>query len=296
MFNQRKSKKSPSNRRKNDQLDAPVTQWYLVIGALLGIGCPLGAILLRILMMPHENWVAWLQGEFDAYRWFYAYMAFGSVVVFTFGSWLVAVIHRHLNVRAHYMGIRIRALEALSVKDAQTGLYNFGTMQNYLELEMEQAQKDHTPLSVLMIDVDNLKETNDHHGHQAGDTVIRYIADCLRATVRSTDLTARYGGDEFFMILPDTPEIGGAVVAERIRKRINEGKATFEDQLLQTSVSIGIAEYNFDEMTSSDLLVRAADRALYHAKQQGKNSMDVYHPQPTMRLSDDLPPMNPHVD
>jgi diguanylate cyclase (GGDEF)-like protein len=133
-----------------------------------------------------------------------------------------------------------------------------------------QAVRHGRPTSVLMIDSDSLKNVNDSHGHEAGNALLRQLARSIQADLRFTDIAARYGGDEFIVLLPDTPAKGAMEVAERIRNRIAASPVEHGGRRLASSVSIGIASFPEDGATL-DALAAHADRALYAAKQDGRN-------------------------
>jgi diguanylate cyclase (GGDEF)-like protein len=158
----------------------------------------------------------------------------------------------------------------LSETDDLTGLLNvrgFALAANRL---FAQAARHSRATSVLMIDSDHLKSVNDRHGHAAGNRMLRHLAESIQAELRFTDIAARYGGDEFIVLLPDTPAKGAMEVAERIRNRIATSSLDFDTKSLTTSVSIGIACYPEDGATL-DALAAHADGALYSAKQDGRN-------------------------
>src|SRR6266850_140529 len=160
--------------------------------------------------------------------------------------------------------------KVLSETDDLTGLLNvrgFAIAANRL---FAQAARHGRPTSVLMIDSDNLKAVNDGYGHAAGDELLRQLAQAIQAELRFTDVAARYGGDEFIVLLPDTPGKGAMEVAERIRNRIAGAPVKVDSRDLVTSVSIGIACYPEDGATL-DALAAHADGALYSAKQDGRN-------------------------
>ncbi|HUQ74699.1 MAG TPA: GGDEF domain-containing protein [Burkholderiales bacterium] len=133
-----------------------------------------------------------------------------------------------------------------------------------------QAARHGRAASVLMIDSDNLKAVNDAHGHPAGNQLLRQLAQAIQAELRFTDVAARYGGDEFIVLLPDTPAKGAMEVAERIRTRIANAALPVNGTSVSASVSIGIACYPEDGGTL-DALAAHADGALYAAKQDGRN-------------------------
>jgi diguanylate cyclase (GGDEF)-like protein len=158
----------------------------------------------------------------------------------------------------------------LSETDELTGLLNvrgFALAANRL---FAQAARHNRPASVLMIDSDNLKTVNDGHGHAAGNSLLRHLAEAIQAELRFTDVAARYGGDEFIVLLPDTPSHGAMEVAERIRNRILKTPLVVDGLSIGASVSIGIACYPEDGGTL-DALAAQADGALYSAKQDGRN-------------------------
>ena len=163
----------------------------------------------------------------------------------------------------------------LAETDELTGLYNtrgFAIAANRL---FGQATRYGRPASVLMVDSDNLKQVNDSHGHDAGNRLLRQVANAVQAELRATDVPARYGGDEFIVLLPETPPKGAMDVAERIRGAIAARPLALNGQQITASVSIGIACYPEDGRTL-DALAARADRALYQAKQEGRNKVVRY--------------------
>jgi diguanylate cyclase (GGDEF)-like protein len=160
--------------------------------------------------------------------------------------------------------------KVLSETDDLTGLLNvrgFALSANRL---FAQAARHGRSASVLMIDSDNLKSVNDAHGHAAGNQLLQQLAKAIQAELRFTDVAARYGGDEFIVLLPDTPAKGAMEVAERIRTRIASLALAVNGSAISASVSIGIASYPEDGGTL-DALAAHADGALYSAKQDGRN-------------------------
>jgi len=165
----------------------------------------------------------------------------------------------------------------LAETDELTGLFNtrgFAIAANRL---FGQAMRYGRAASVLMIDCDNLKTVNDSHGHDAGNRLLRQVANAVQSELRATDVPARYGGDEFIVLLPETPPKGALDVAERIRKAIGGRALGIDGQQVAATVSIGIACYPEDGR-SLDALAARADRALYQAKQEGRNKVVRYKP------------------
>jgi diguanylate cyclase (GGDEF)-like protein/PAS domain S-box-containing protein len=157
-------------------------------------------------------------------------------------------------------------LEALATTDGLTGLHNHRAFQERLSEEISRAERQGTPLSVILLDVDKFKDYNDSYGHPAGDEVLRKVARLMRSGARETDLTARYGGEEFVLILPQTDQIGGMMVAERIRRYIEDNAW----RLRPVTASFGVATFAPSDVYKGDLVARA-DQALYRSKQAGRN-------------------------
>ena len=150
-------------------------------------------------------------------------------------------------------------IRLLARTDSLTGLFNRRTMEEELARELERAARDKRPVTVLLIDVDNLKEVNDTLGHSAGDRLLKACGAAWHERLRSADLLARYGGDEFAVILPDCSMDHALVVGERLREATPN----------ETTSSIGVAQW--DGVESSDQMLRRADDAMYQAKRAGRN-------------------------
>jgi diguanylate cyclase (GGDEF)-like protein len=159
--------------------------------------------------------------------------------------------------------------------DRMTKLYSHHSFQQNLEEEIARAHRYGTTLSLLMMDIDHFKKFNDTYGHLQGDKIIKEIANILRASVRTIDFTARYGGEEFAVILPEVSSEGALVVAERIRKTIEEHSFKGEEGPLFVTVSIGVAEFKPARIRSASQLIAEADKALYQSKETGRNRISV---------------------
>lgn len=169
-----------------------------------------------------------------------------------------------------------RKLEKLSTTDALTGLANRRYLLENFTTEYERAKRYKHHLSILLIDVDHFKKVNDTYGHPCGDRVLKKTADILKKTVRSSDLVARYGGEEFVVLLPETDNAHTLVIAEKLRNEVASNTLLCEESTLSITISIGVASY--PEIDSSDpmQLLKAADQALYNAKNNGRNQVISY--------------------
>ncbi|MFA5912248.1 MAG: GGDEF domain-containing protein [Burkholderiales bacterium] len=159
---------------------------------------------------------------------------------------------------------------SLSETDDLTGLYNMRGFSIIADRLFGQAMRYNRPASMLMIDSDNLKAVNDHYGHEAGNRLLKMVAKCIETELRHTDVLARYGGDEFVALLPETAPDRAIEVAQRILKAVATAPLEFEGKRIETSVSIGLACHPEDGR-SIDAVQTRADRAMYLAKEQGRN-------------------------
>jgi diguanylate cyclase (GGDEF)-like protein len=171
--------------------------------------------------------------------------------------------------------IALQKAEALSVTDDLTRLYNSRYLNLVLRRETKRASRSGRPLSLLFIDLDGFKQVNDNHGHLAGSKALVEAAAIIRGCARETDVVARFGGDEFSLILPDTGQEGAVSVAARIRDRLRTGRFLASEGLsLHLTASIGVATLP-DAAASSEELLRAADMAMYKVKASGKDGIHI---------------------
>ncbi len=166
-------------------------------------------------------------------------------------------------------------LQSLSRTDALTQLNNRGYWEERLNSELHRVQRTKEPSSLIMFDIDHFKNVNDTFGHQAGDEVIRETSRLLRETMRTTDIAGRYGGEEFAVILVDTPAKNALIFADRLRQRIEELTVNYDNLTIKFTISLGVAEYN-SNIREHTQWIEHADNALYQAKESGRNKVVVF--------------------
>lgn len=160
--------------------------------------------------------------------------------------------------------------------DGLTGMLNHRTFYETLEVELRRAQRYGGKLSIIMADIDNLKPINDNHGHRAGDMAIKQIARRIGACIRQIDVAARYGGDEFSIILPNTSLADATVVAERMVNMVKGTPMIWEQEKVALSISVGVGQYDGEHCAGD--VAKTTDQALYAAKQAGKGRVYVFEP------------------
>ncbi len=192
-------------------------------------------------------------------------------------------------------GLNLRAkLQRQSIRDGLTNLFNRHFMEIALEREIQRAARRHVSLAVLMLDVDHFKAFNDTFGHEAGDAVLRGVADCLQQSVRSEDVVCRYGGEEFVIILPEISRELAMERAEAIRKSVAHLRMKYRGEpLRQISISVGLAMYPNPARDTADLL-RMSDQALYEAKHAGRDRIHVARSNSPREQMEELQANAPH--
>ncbi len=160
--------------------------------------------------------------------------------------------------------------------DGLTGLVNHKTFYESLEKELWRSRRHGGQIILLMVDVDNLKKINDKYGHRAGDKVIREIGRKIKECIRQIDTAARYGGDEFAVILINTTLTGAKVVAQRMVEMVSNSMVTWQKENIPLSISVGLAEYNGG--STPEEITSRSDQALYSAKKAGKNNVQIFNP------------------
>jgi diguanylate cyclase (GGDEF)-like protein len=171
----------------------------------------------------------------------------------------------------------IHELTELSLRDPLTGLFNRRGLEERLLEEFARARRYGAPLSLIMIDIDHFKRVNDTHGHAVGDIAIGHVAKLLVKGRRTSDITARYGGEELVLLLPHTPLEGALSLAERLRYQIEQTPYRAGEAHDHLTASLGVAVYERSMREPRDLLA-AADQALYRSKREGRNRVSLAEP------------------
>ncbi len=182
--------------------------------------------------------------------------------------------HEVIEKYAARLAAANRKLETMAMTDALTGLPNRRSALNRLQEEVSESRRHNTPLSCIMIDIDHFKLINDGFGHDIGDRVLKKIADIFSTTARSYDMVSRIGGEEFLVICARSSLAESRQLAERLRQAIHTLRINMEDNTIHTTISLGVASWHGD-MSSGEDMTKAADRALYRAKQQGRNRVEI---------------------
>jgi diguanylate cyclase (GGDEF)-like protein len=174
-----------------------------------------------------------------------------------------------------------REIRENSVRDGLTGCFNRTHAVEVLDAELRRARRSKLPLSLLMFDLDNFKNINDRHGHLCGDAVLAAIGAIMKSELRGSDVKCRYGGDEFMVILPDTPVGGARQVSDNLRRAISERPVMWNDGQITVTASFGITAVNTADHDPRSAIARA-DTALYRAKQVGRNAIQVEEQTPSL--------------
>ena len=183
--------------------------------------------------------------------------------------------------KAEELAVELQAANAklreLAFRDGLTGLYNYRYFQELMDRELGRATRYHLPLSLMFFDIDYFKMVNDTYGHPAGDEVLRSLAKLVQTTMRTSDISVRYGGEEFAVILPMTELAGCKVFAERLRRQVEDMKMAIGGVVVRTTISLGVTTCGAGMATmDKSQMIAAADSAMYQAKQNGRNRVGVF--------------------
>ena len=192
---------------------------------------------------------------------------------------------RILELNEELLSVRDN-FEKQAIHDKLTGLYNRHYMSEILDKEFSRALRYQTELSCLLLDLDFFKDLNDTFGHAFGDLVLHEFSACLKHEARKTDIPFRYGGEEFMLLLPNTGIAGAQKIAEKVRSACEKKKYDDGNNSTTATVSIGIASVKHHQLLESKELLALADKALYRAKAEGRNRVEVYTKKPSWMSED----------
>lgn len=178
-----------------------------------------------------------------------------------------------------------REVKENSVKDPLTGCFTKAHSMDVIDAELRRARRSQTPVSMIMFDIDHFKDVNDRHGHLCGDAVLSVIGKRMKDVLRGSDLKCRYGGEEFLVLLPETPLHGARRVAETLRREIAERPVHWAGETLTITASFGLAQTLPGEVNVEAVIARA-DQALYRAKDDGRNCVRIAADSPTLVADD----------
>jgi diguanylate cyclase (GGDEF)-like protein len=173
----------------------------------------------------------------------------------------IALKHAHLH----------QEIRNLAIRDPLTGIYNRRGLDQWGLYEIERAERYDSPISAIFFDLDQFKNINDTYGHDVGDSILQQVVTCCKHVIRKIDIFARIGGEEFIILLPETPLSTAIQVAERIRSAVSEYPFQAKSNQIQVTLSLGIAELN-DEVADLPALIKTADQYMYQAKRAGRNT------------------------
>jgi diguanylate cyclase (GGDEF)-like protein len=171
--------------------------------------------------------------------------------------------------------VREKLFEQQAYVDALTGVYNRHWMHNAFPRTIQRCMRNKTPFGVMVLDIDHFKKINDAHGHLAGDAALKSIARCVQDNLRPQDLLVRYGGEEFAVLLAETNQTDAMMVAERLRSSVEGLAICARDVVIRATLSIGITMTQ--DQGDLEHLIHEADQALYLAKQNGRNRIEIFH-------------------
>lgn len=238
--------------------------------------------------------------------------AFVSAIVFS--SWLIYKYRRRiermeaqldniiqertleLQITLQELAEKNELLEAQSTTDALSGVRNRAYFDRKMVAELNRSRREQRPLAVVLLDIDFFKQVNDDFGHLAGDQIIRQVAELIQSNLkRCSDHVCRYGGEEFALILPNTDTVGAVEVAERIRALLAAAALHVAEHQLAVTISAGCYAANADADSSPEYYIHCADKALYQAKNAGRNQVISYPSLFNASATDTASKEQPHV-
>lgn len=200
------------------------------------------------------------------------------IVFFIFLNIVFILFSRHRHKKAEHIIIEKtnKQLKELSRKDSLTSISNRRDILDKIFYESIRVERNKKTFSLVMCDIDHFKSVNDKYGNECGDYILKKIADTIVSSLRKQDIVARWGGEEFILLLPETNLEGGRIVAEKIRKIIGQFEFKYNNKIILINLTLGVSEYSIDK--NIDGCIKEADKALYHGKNNGRNRVEVFNP------------------
>ena len=191
---------------------------------------------------------------------------------------LMARVNIHLQIRELHERLKEknRQLKEMANRDGLTGLYNHRYFKETILNDFQRAVRYHESLSCVMFDIDHFKKFNDTYGHQTGDMVLKTLGGLVGELIRDSDLSARYGGEEFILLMYHTASQEAFMIAERLRKAVEQHKFRADNLVLTVTISVGVASFPHPEIADAKTLIECADKALYRAKEEGRNRVIAF--------------------
>jgi len=191
---------------------------------------------------------------------------------------LVARVNTQLQLKELLEALheKNQQLQELANRDGLTQLFNHRYFHEQLSKDFLRARRYHESLSCILLDIDYFKRFNDTHGHQTGDLVLKTLGLLIQDSIRDSDFAARYGGEEFALVLYHSDGPAALDVAERLRQAVEQCKVRDGDKVLHVTISVGVATFPSEAINDSQTLIECADKALYRAKDSGRNRVEVY--------------------
>lgn len=244
----------------------------LASGVLLGLGAPLGSLFLGMVFFGKGD-PRWIASDFSEHFYYYVYMGLLTPLVFGVFGFHLGRLNDQLRSQKALLENLTVVLETQSITDEITALYNHRHLSEELEKEIERSKRHGHTISGMMIDIDSFKKVNDTHGHLAGDCILREMAFVLKNSIRKIDVIARYGGDEFVIILPETGPDAAMVVSERVMRNVRQHHFNPKKEPLPLTVSIGLFSFEDTSSLDRDRFIEKIDEAMFLAKSMGKNTV-----------------------
>ncbi len=242
----------------------------VAIGAVLGLGAPLGSVFLRVIY-AHPHSFKLINDELSRNGYFYTYMAIATPIFFGLFGFTVGYFLDEAFRQKKKLESTNSLLKQQAITDELTGLYSRRHILSELEKELERASRYTHSFSGMMIDIDRFKDINDEYGHPTGDRLLREVASVLSMSVRKIDIIGRYGGDEFLVLLPEAAAEAAHIVALRIQKGLSQYTFSAQGVPLELCVSIGLITLKPGQKTDATAFVEHADALLLNAKKAGKD-------------------------